>query len=229
MDTNTVRDNYLRIKDDIERLRAQGKAGEVEICAAAKTVAPDIINSLVPYGLKRIGENRLNELNEKFDAYDPSLTVDFIGTLQSNKIRQLCGRVSLIQSLGTLSAAKELERVSAARGMISDVLVEINSGREPNKSGVLPEDAESFFDEIAPFEHVRPLGLMTVGAIESEKSEYIKYFGETYKIFIDILTKKLHNIDGAILSMGMSGNYIEAVECGATMIRPGRALFGERI
>ena len=176
MDIQTVRDNFLRVQDEIATLEAQGKtAGKVDICAAAKTVSPDIINSLVPYGLERIGENRLNEINEKYDQYDKSLTVDFIGTLQSNKIRQLCGRVSLIQSLSTMSAARELERVSAIKGIVSDVLVEVNSCREAQKSGVMPEDVNAFFDEIAAFEHIRPLGIMTVGAIESEKKRILSF------------------------------------------------------
>ena len=230
MDIQTVRDNFLRIQDEIATLEAQGKtAGKVDICAAAKTVSPDIINSLVPYGLERIGENRLNEINEKYDQYDKSLTVDFIGTLQSNKIRQLCGRVSLIQSLSTMSAARELERVSAIKGIVSDVLVEVNSCREAQKSGVMPEDVNAFFDEIAAFEHIRPLGIMTVGAIESEKKRILQYFEETYNIFIDIRAKKLHNVDRAILSMGMSSNYLDAVLAGANMVRPGKAIFGERI
>ena len=229
MDTQTVRDNFLRIREEIATLEAQGKtAGKVDICAATKTVSPDVINSLVPYGLERIGENRLNEINEKYDLYARSLTVDYIGTLQSNKIRQLCGRVSLIQSLSTMSAARELERVSAIKGIVSDVLIEVNSGREEQKSGVMPEDVSSFFDEIACFEHVRPLGIMTVGAIESEKKRILQYFEETYKIFIDIQSKKLHNVDRAILSMGMSSNYLDAVLCGANMVRPGKAIFGER-
>ena len=230
MDIQTVRDNFLRVQDEIATLEAQGKtAGKVDICAAAKTVSPDIINSLVPYGLERIGENRLNEINEKYDQYDKSLTVDFIGTLQSNKIRQLCGRVSLIQSLSTMSAACELERVSAIKGIVSDVLVEVNSCREAQKSGVMPEDVNAFFDEIAAFEHIRPLGIMTVGAIESEKKRILQYFEETYNIFIDIRAKKLHNVDRAILSMGMSSNYLDAVLAGANMVRPGKAIFGERI
>ncbi len=230
MDIQTVRDNFLRIRDEIATLEAQGKtAGKVDICAATKTVSPDIINSLVPVGLERIGENRLNEINEKYDSYDKSLTLDYIGTLQSNKIRQLCGRVSLIQSLSTMSAARELERVSAIKGIVSDVLIEVNSCREAQKSGVMPEDVSSFFDEIAAFGHIRPLGIMTVGAIESEKKRILQYFEETYKIFIDIQAKKLHNVDRAVLSMGMSSNYLDAVLAGANMVRPGKAIFGDRI
>lgn len=233
---SAVRDNFLRVAENVENTRARlGLGYEIEICAASKTVSADIINSLVPYGLKRIGENRLNELNDKYDSYSPLLTKDFIGTLQSNKIRQLVSRVSLIQSLGTDSAAAELERVCALRGVNADVLIEINSGREENKSGVFPEAAQDFAAGLAQYPHIRLRGFMTVGAVSASDEEYRKFFDETYRILIDNRNNLVHNIDGEngafcpVLSMGMSDNYITAIECGATMIRPGRAIFGSRV
>lgn len=226
---NFVSDNYRRLTDDLEELRARlGITREITVCAATKTVSPPAINLLAEHGLRRIGENRVNELEEKLDEYDKSLSVDFIGTLQTNKIKKLVGRVSLIQSLSGIEAAKILDRLSSERGIISEALVEVNSGRESGKSGVMPEDCAAVLDEMSGFEHIKIRGLMTIGAAGAENSELRKYFEETYRIFIDIYEKIFHNIDDNILSMGMSDSYRTAIECGATMIRPGSLLFGKR-
>ena len=178
--------------------------------------------------MRRIGENRVNELLEKYDAINHEiLKTDFIGTLQTNKIKKLIGRTSLIQSLDNERAAKEIDRISLLKGCVTDVLVEINSGREPDKSGIMPETAAEFIDKILQYKNIRLRGIMTVGPF-CEKNEIRKIFIEIYRIFIDIYQKKLHNIDTPVLSMGMSSNYDVAIECGANMIRPGSALFGTR-
>jgi uncharacterized pyridoxal phosphate-containing UPF0001 family protein len=111
---------------------------------------------------------------------------------------------------------------------VTDVLVEINSGREQNKSGIMPEAAEEFFDKIIQYKNINVKGIMTIGPACVKKEDIRKYFIETYQIFIDIYQKKLHNIDTPVLSMGMSSDYDIAIECGANMIRPGSALFGVR-
>lgn len=225
-----VTDNWQRLQERINEIkRKNGIKYDITVCAATKTVPPEIINFTAGLGLQRIGENRVSELLEKYDTLDLGhLTADFIGTLQTNKIVKLIGRVSMIQSLDSERAAREINRISKIKNCVTDVLVEINSGREPNKSGIMPEAVDEFLDTVLSFNNVKIRGIMTVGPICEKKGEIRNYFEETYRIFIDIYQKKLHNIDNTVLSMGMSSDYDIAIECGANMIRPGSALFGAR-
>jgi pyridoxal phosphate enzyme (YggS family) len=226
----TVKENWQRLCGRIEEVKQKnGITYDIEVCAATKTVPAGIVNYAAGLGLRRIGENRVSELLEKYDELDfGRLTADFIGTLQTNKINKLIGRVSLIQSLDSIRAACEIDRVSRSKDCVTDVLVEINSGREQNKSGIMPEAAEEFFDKIIQYKNINVKGIMTIGPACEKKEDIRKYFIETYQIFIDIYQKKLHNIDTPVLSMGMSSDYDIAIECGANMIRPGSALFGVR-
>ena len=134
----------------------------------------------------------------------------------------------MIQSLDSLSAARELQRLCEQRNETMRALVEINIGREPNKGGVMPEDVASFLDELEPYRRISVCGAMTICPICEKKDEYRKFFAETYQIFIDIFSKKLHNIDNLYLSMGMSDDFADAIRWGSTMIRVGTAIFGPR-
>lgn len=222
-------ENYLRTAERAAEAAIKSPFHqEVTLCAATKTVPPEIINYTASLGLRTMGENRVQELMEKYDELSPSLEKQFIGTLQKNKLKYLVDRVSLIQSLGSLSAAAELERLCSKKNKTMRVLIEINSGREAGKSGILPEELEEFLEKMEAFEHVSVCGLMTIGPICAEKAQIFLIFEETYQLFIDIYRKKHHNIVNPILSMGMSDNFEEAIACGANMIRPGSAIFGRR-
>ncbi|MHB1151771.1 MAG: YggS family pyridoxal phosphate-dependent enzyme [Eubacteriales bacterium] len=225
-----VTENWQRLQEKIDEIKhLNGIKYDITVCAATKTVPVEIINFTAGLGLQRIGENRVSELLEKYDTLDLGhLTADFIGTLQTNKIVKLIGRVSMIQSLDSIRAAHEIDRISKIKNCVTDVLVEINSGREPNKSGIMPETADKFLDAVLQFNNIKIKGIMTVGPICEKKGDIRNFFEETYRIFIDFYQKKLHNIDNPVLSMGMSSDYDIAIECGANMIRPGSALFGVR-
>ncbi len=224
-----LRENYLRIMDRVETVCARNHIRyPIKVCAATKTVPAETVNRAAQMGLRCMGENRVQELMEKYDALDTSIEKHFIGHLQSNKVKYLVGRVSMIQSLDSLHAASELQRLCAAADTEMRVLVEINIGREPDKGGVLPENIPAFLDELDAFDRVKLCGAMTICPICEKKDEYRKFFAETYQIFIDFFRKKLHNIDDPCLSMGMSDNYDIALEYGANIIRPGKALFGVR-
>lgn len=227
----TVAENWRLLQEKINEIkRVNDIPYDITICAATKNVPVEIINFAASLGLHRIGENRVNELLEKYDELDSEhLETDYIGVLQTNKIGKLIGRVSMIQSLDSVRAAKEIDRISKTRNCITDALVEINSGREPNKGGIMPETFDEFMDSVLPFDNINIRGIMTVGPFCVNREDIRIYFKETYRIFIDFYQKKIHNIDNPVLSMGMSSNYDIAIECGANMIRPGTALFGERI
>ncbi len=227
-----VRANYLEITQRIAQ--AAGKTGrkpeDITFLAATKTVEPEIINYAISLGLKTIGENRVQEMLSKYDAYDlEHADLQFIGHLQKNKVRQIVGKVSMIQSVDSEKLAEEISRQSTKNGLVTDVLVEVNIGREENKSGVLEEEIDELLAKMAGLEGIRVKGLMSVPPVCGSKQEIFKYFDKMYKIFIDNSGKKMDNISMDFLSMGMSDDYTEAILSGANMIRVGSALFGARI
>ena len=224
--------NYAQIEENISLAAQQaGKSREdIIFLAATKTVEPVYINRAIACGLKYIGENLVQELLAKYDDYDlANASLHFIGHLQSNKIRQIVGKVDLIQSVDSIKLAKEISRQGQLKNTSTDVLVEVNIGGEENKSGVEPERLEELLSEISVLDNVLVKGLMTIPPVCDKKSEVRKYFSRMNKLFIDIKEKKLDNISMEFLSMGMSSDYQEAILEGANMVRVGSALFGPRI
>ena len=219
---------YPEIKKRIDLIRKE--AGEAELLLATKTVDCERIEYAVKEcGVKYIGENRVQELLEKYDRLkDLPCELHFIGTLQKNKVKYIIDKVSLIHSVGSLSLCEEIERQAEKHGIIMNVLCEVNIGQEENKSGFLPDEVPEAYEKMCGFPHVRPLGLMTMAPVCQNKSDYLKYFTKTYRLFIDNCIKKVDNRYRPILSMGMSDSYREAVQCGSTMIRIGSAVFGQR-
>ena len=232
--------NYKKINEDIaEAAQKVGKKREdITFLAATKTVDAATINHAISLGLDHIGENRVQELLSKYEDYDlDNCSLQFIGHLQTNKVRQIVGKVDLIQSVDSVKLAKEIAAQSLKRNIttnilvevnISNILVEVNIGREENKSGVFEENLEELLAEIAGFDGISVQGLMTIPPICDNKHKISEYFNKMHNLFIDISQKKLDNINMHILSMGMSDDYREAILAGATMVRIGSALFGAR-
>ncbi len=226
----TIRDNLKEIEYKIQNAKAKRESKrDVSILLATKTVAPeDIRFAADTLGYKLIGENRVPELLSQYDALTGHCDMHLIGHLQTNKVKNVVGKVSLIESVDSDRLAKEIDRIAAARGIVQDVLVEINIGREEAKGGVMPEAADEFFASLGEYRSIRPVGIMTMAPRCDDKSDYHKYFSKTYKIFLDISQKYLYNIIEPVLSMGMSESYEEAVAEGATEVRLGSAVFGAR-
>ena len=211
--------NYQLINERIaEAAEKSGRKREdITFLAATKTVDAATINHAISLGL------------DKYADYDlTNCSLQFIGHLQSNKVRQIVGKVDLIQSVDSLKLAQEISAQSVKRGLTTDILVEVNIGREENKSGVFEENLEELLCQIAPLEGISVKGLMTIPPICENKHKISKYFYNMHKLFIDISAKKLDNVSMSILSMGMSSDYYEAILEGATMVRIGSALFGAR-
>ena len=205
------------------------KREDITLLAATKTVDAATINHAISLGLDHIGENRVQELLSKYEDYDLSnCSLQFIGHLQTNKVRQIVDKVDLIQSVDSVRLAREISNQSVKRGKKTDILVEVNIGREENKSGVFAENLEELLCEIAQFEGISVKGLMTIPPICENEHKILKYFNNMHKLFIDISAKKLDNVSMTILSMGMSADYYQAILEGATMVRVGSALFGAR-
>ena len=165
----------------------------------------------------------------KYDSYDlDHASLQFIGHLQTNKVRQIVGKVDLIQSVDSVKLAKEISRCSLKQNISTDILLEVNIGREENKSGVLPEALPELLDEIKDIPAIKVRGLMAIPPICENAQENCKFFDNMRHIFLDIGSKNIDNISMEVLSMGMSDDYAEAIRCGANMIRVGSALFGKR-
>lgn len=223
--------NYRVINERIaEAAEKSGRKREdITFLAATKTVDVETINHAISLGLDHIGENRVQELLSKYEGYDLSrCSLQFIGHLQTNKVRQLVGKVDMIQSVDSLKLATEISNQSLKKDTVTDILVEVNIGREDNKSGVFEENLEELLCQIAELKGISVKGLMTIPPICENKHKISKYFYNMHKLFIDISQKKLDNVSMTNLSMGMSSDYFEAILEGATMVRIGSALFGAR-
>lgn len=227
-----IKYNYDFINEKIaEAAMKAGKTREdITLLSATKTVEPEYINYAISLGLSYIGENKVQELLSKYDQYNlENCSLQFIGHLQSNKVRQIVGKVDLIQSIDSMKLAKEVSKCSLKNNITSDILVEVNIGKEENKSGVMPEMLEELVEEISTLPAVNVKGLMTIPPICEKKDEIRRYFEKMNRLFLDISSKKLDNVSMDILSMGMSSDYYEAILEGANMVRIGSALFGNRI
>lgn len=226
------------ISDNIQRIREQmlnaciasgRKPEEVSLLAVTKTVGAERINAAIRAGVTQIGENRVQEFLGKRDALNlDGVQSHLIGHLQTNKVKQIVGQVQMIQSVDSLRVASAIDRCSADLGIVTPVLVEVNIGGEEAKSGISPDELERLLSEIAPMNGLRVQGLMTVPPILQKEREKREIFSKMYQLFVDIGAKKLDNIDMMELSMGMSGDYREAILEGATIVRIGSALFGQR-
>lgn len=228
-----IEENYKRIAEHVAQtaVRAGRKPEEVTLLAATKTVAPEYINQAIHCGLRFIGENRVQELVDKYDRLElqHGVSAHMIGRLQTNKVKYIVDKVDCIQSVDSIKLAGEISRLSARIGRKMPVLVEVNIGEEANKGGVLPEKLEDFLMEIAALPGIEITGLMAIPPICAEKTELCNYFLRMQKYFIDIGAKKIDNVSMNCLSMGMSSDYEDAILCGSTMVRVGSALFGQRI
>ena len=221
--------NVSRIRARIDAARSTVGMRDVTMVAAIKYTDAEHVNYLHrTLGVHDVGENRVQQLLARWEELDrEGLRVHFIGKLQSNKVKYIIDKVVMIHSLDSESLACEIERQAAKHGRVMDVLVEINSGAEENKSGIAPEDAADFCASLSCFPHIHLCGFMTMAPKCEKNEQYRKYFQETFDLGIDIWEKKLHNIGRPLFSMGMSDNFELAIEVGADMIRVGRALFSE--
>ena len=225
-----VAENCRRVEERIADacVRAGRSREEVTLIGVSKTVEPERVQAAVDAGVTRLGENRVQELCEKQPHITGNPEWHLIGHLQTNKVKQVVGKVALIQSVDSVRLAKQIEKVSAAQNLVTPILVEVNIGREASKSGVFAPDLPDLLSEIADFSHLSVRGLMCVPPISDSSDKKRNYFAKMHQLFLDIRDKKLDNIDMHILSMGMSSDFEEAIFEGSTMVRVGTALFGRR-
>ena len=212
-----------------EAARAAGRdPSEILLVGASKMNDAEACKEAVAGGIDALGENRVQELLAKYaeDAY-VGAPLHFIGHLQRNKVRQIVGKVDLIQSVGSLELLEEIEKWAAKLELVQSVLLEVNIGGEESKSGFAPEELESAAEAALAYPHIRVLGLMTIPPVETESGGNVPYFEKVRDLYVDMNAKLFHN-EFKYLSMGMSGDFAEAIRCGATMVRVGTAIFGAR-
>lgn len=222
-------ENYPIIKEKIAQAAKNAGKSEKDIIllAATKTVDVDTINYAIKSGIEYIGENKVQEFLSKYENYE-NCHKHFIGHLQTNKVKDLIGRVELIHSVDSLHLAKEISKQSKAKGVVSQILLEVNIGQEQTKSGFSVCETQKAVEEIAMYENIHIRGLMAIPPVADENEKNRKFFYKMNKLFVDIRDKKIDNSSMDILSMGMSDDFATAISEGANMVRIGTALFGQR-
>lgn len=226
-DFGYIKSNFDSLKREIDSLAA--KAGrEVTLVCVTKSGSDDELLALADAGALDVGENRPGELRRRGDllvgaGYAPRLHE--IGNLQRNKVKLIIGSVDLIHSLDNLALAQEIDKQARKVGRVIPVLIEINSAREEQKDGVLPEEAEEFLIKLKEFENIKVSGLMTMGPVCDDPEKIRPYFRLTRELFDRL--NRTYGFDEGILSMGMSDSYAVAIEEGATLVRVGRRLFNK--
>ncbi len=221
-----IEENYKRICAEIAEAKARWRKPEDEISlmAVTKTVPPEAVNFAVGCGVHLLGENRVQEYESKKELYNPSAEVHFIGHLQTNKVKYIIGDVALIHSVDSMRLAAEIDRQAGRIGKIQSVLAEVNIGGEDSKSGVLPEELPELLKAMAELPNLRVKGLMTIPPAGGSE----KFLCKMQQLYLDISAKNMDNIDMEVLSMGMSGDYVKAIQYGSTLVRIGTGLFGAR-
>ena len=231
METEHIAENIARIRAQMaQAAEAAGrKPEEVLLCAATKMNDAAAVKAAVAAGVDCCGENRVQELTAKLPqgAYT-GRPVHFIGHLQTNKVRQVVGKVDLIQSVDRVELLACIDKEARKQGIVQNILLEVNIGAEESKSGFTPAGAMEIAGKMAGFSGCRLLGLMAIPPVSLHPGDNCRYFAEMRNLFVDISTKKYDNVSMECLSMGMSDDYADAISEGSTMIRVGTAIFGPR-
>lgn len=245
---NGVENVFSGVKDAAQ---AAGRdPGDIRIVLATKTQTPEKINYAIECGIREIGENRVQELMEKYDyIHRDGIKIHFIGTLQTNKVKYIIDKVDLIHSVNSTKLADEIQKQAQKHGKVMDVLVEVNADDEQSKTGIASKELYDLLSHISKLSNVRVKGLMAIPPrsfsldlnrnFSTNVDQNVNilqtndfsghYFKKIYQIFLDISAKKIDNISMEILSLGMSADFYDAILEGSNLIRPGRAVFGERV
>lgn len=227
-----IEENYKVITDKIAEaaIKSGRKPEDVRLMGVTKTVESIYINHALELGIDLIGENRVQEFLGKRDELKlDGVEKHLIGHLQTNKVRQIVGEVDMIDSVDSIKLATEIGKQSVKKGIVTDILVEINIGAEDSKFGFDPSQLYENVCQMSEIDGIHVNGLMAIPPICDDEAKNCKFFGNMYRMFLDIKAKKMDNVTMNILSMGMSGDYENAIREGSTMVRVGSSLFGKRV
>lgn len=219
----TVRENIKRACD-----KAGRDVSEVTLIAVSKTKPYTDIEAALPSGVLDYGENKVQELTEKYEILPKDIKWHMIGHLQRNKVKYLVGKTELIHSVDSIRLAEQIEKEYAKQDLVADILIEVNMAQEESKFGITAIETENMIREIAKMPHVHIKGLMTIAPFTDNPETNRGYFKQMKQLSVDIDSKNIDNIEMGVLSMGMTGDYEVAIEEGATMVRVGTGIFGNR-
>ena len=226
----TIEHNLQEIQGQIQSVCARvGRSeDEVTLIAVSKTKPVDMLREAYGAGVRQFGENKVQELNEKIPKMPEDIKWHLIGHLQTNKVRQIIGKTSLIHSVDSIKLAREIEKESEKRNLVTEILLEINVAKEESKFGFFLEEAAEALCQVREMPHVRAVGLMTVAPFVANAEENRPIFRKLYEFYVDMKSKNIDNVNMTVLSMGMTGDFKVAIEEGATMVRVGTGIFGAR-
>lgn len=225
----SVKDNLNEIVSEIKEAKKRAnRDDDVLLLSVTKTVDYDLIDESIEWGVRDIGENKVQDLLERINHYGDKLNYHFIGTLQRNKVKDIIGKVKLIHSVDSLRLAKEIDKRAKNIDVIQDCLIQVNVSKEESKSGVYLEDLEDFVYNILELSNIKIRGLMTMAPYEASEEELREIFQSLHDAFISIKNKNIKQLDMDYLSMGMSGDFEIAIEHGANIVRVGSKIYGKR-
>lgn len=226
----SIKENLAEVERRIAAAaeRAGRRRDEITLIAVTKTRTAEEINEALECGIVNIGENKPQEVRDKFDDVNPSAKWHMIGHLQTNKIKYIIDRVCMIHSVDSIKLMDEIDRHAGKHNIVMDILIQVNISGEETKQGCTPEELTNILEHAGELNNIRVKGLMTIAPKTDNSVTNILHFDNIRKLFVDISRKTYDNVTMECLSMGMSGDYETAIECGATMVRVGTAIFGER-
>ena len=226
----SVAENLKTIRERVDAAceRAGRRPEEVALIAVSKTKPLSMLQEAYEAGARDFGENKVQEILEKYPEMPEDARFHMIGHLQTNKVKQVVGKAVLIHSVDSLHLAEKIEQEAAKRDLTADILLEVNVAREESKFGLMLEEVTPLLEEVKNLPHVRVRGLMTIAPNVENPEENRKHFKKLYQLYVDIKRKNIDNGTMSVLSMGMTGDFEVAVEEGATMIRVGTGIFGSR-
>ncbi|MDT4372301.1 YggS family pyridoxal phosphate-dependent enzyme [Blautia coccoides] len=226
----SVCENYLAVEEKVKEAcrRAGRNRDEVTLIAVSKTKPMSMIEELLPLGVMDFGENKVQELTAKEEALPSGLHWHMIGHLQRNKVKYIVDKAYLIHSVDSLRLAEAVSQEAVKKGVTANILIEVNVAGEDSKFGVAPEETAALAEAISKLPNIAVKGLMTIAPFVENAEENREVFRNLRKLSVDIEEKKFNNVTMAVLSMGMTGDYEVAIEEGATMVRVGTGIFGER-
>ena len=223
-------ENYEKVVENVKKAceRSGRNFQDVTIIAVSKTKPISDVEELLAHGITEFGENKVQEMVDKYEHVSKPVNWHLIGHLQTNKVKYIVDKACLIHSVDSVHLAKEIEKEAAKKDVVVKVLIEVNIAQEESKFGIREDEVYSLIDAIKDMPHVHVMGLMTIAPFVDNPEENRVYFRKMHQLLLDIKSKCIDNIDMNVLSMGMTNDYEIAVEEGATMIRVGTAIFGAR-
>ena len=225
-----VKENLKMVEENIRKAceRSNRDPKEVTLIAVSKTKPVEMIREAIDYGMKDYGENKVQEMCDKISVIPEKLNSHLIGHLQRNKVKYIVDKACLIHSVDSLRLAEQINNEAKKKNVVCNILIEVNIAQEETKFGISKDEVRDLLNAVKGLENIKVKGLMTIAPFVEDAEDNRVYFREMYKLFIDMRQEKADNIEMEVLSMGMTGDYQVAIEEGATMVRVGTGIFGER-